>query len=517
MSPGAGRAQPRRDQRPELKVGEDARTRDGVGRLEAFRALQAERARNERALLRERSQTATYRRLSGRGWARSAERAGHIASTAHVQAVYPFVAQGGLGRAGVLVGRDMYGSGPFALDPWHLYSLGLLHDANMLVLGLKDHGKSSLLKTWCFRQRVFGRRIEVFERKGEYRKVIEAMGGVTLTLKPGVHLNPLERVGSPEARESLLQAVTATMLGRDLTPVEELGLSVALEVADQAHSEREVIIPDLVEELRDPSRALTDELNISEHDARMELRECMYALRNLSRGPVRDMFDGPTDAGREMWDNPAVAIDLSQIGRYAKGREETRALAIAVICSTAFLDARRQERHERARRYGGELDKTVRANDEAWRVMALPGSAEYYTAGMKLARDTGVQYILGLHRLSDLSAAGDAGSRMQRLAEGLASECAIRVVYRVAESEADVTGHAFELSSTERKLITKLPAYQALWRLGERSFRVAHLLAAEEWELVQTDEAMGHRAARGVGAAGGTAPETIAVGAGERS
>lgn len=491
--------------------------RGRVGRVEAFRAEHAEREHDQKVLQRERSQPASWRKLSGRGWVRSAERAGHIASTAHVQAVYPFVAQGGLGRAGVLVGRDVYGSGPFALDPWHLYSLGLLHDANMLVLGLKDHGKSSLLKTWCFRQRVFGRRIEVFERKGEYRKAIEAMGGVTLTLKPGVHLNPLERVGSPEARESLLQAVTATMLGRELTPAEELGLSVALEVSDRAHSEREVVIPDLVEELRDPSRALTDELNVSEDDARMELRECMYALRNLSRGPVRDMFDAPTDAGRRVWDNEAVAIDISQIGRYAKGREENRALAIALICSTAFLDARREERHERARRTGGEIDKTVRVNDEAWRVLAVPGSAEYYTAGLKLARDTGVQYCLGLHRLSDLSAVGDAGSRVQRLAEGLAAECAIRVVYRVAESEADVTAHAFELSSTERSLITKLPAYQALWRLGERSFRVAHLLAAEEWQLVQTDEAMGRRTARGVGATRGTAPESIPVGAGGRS
>lgn len=201
------------------------------GGLAAFCAAQAERAHDERVLVRDSSQQPSWRRLSGRGWVRAGERAGHIASTAHVQAVYPFVAQGGLGRAGVLVGRDVYGSGPFAVDPWHLYSLGLLHDANMLVLGLKDHGKSSLLKTWCFRQRVFDRRIEVFERKGEYRKVIEAMGGPTLTLKPGVHLNPIERVGSAEARESLLQAVASTMLGRELRPVEELGLSVALRSA----------------------------------------------------------------------------------------------------------------------------------------------------------------------------------------------------------------------------------------------------------------------------------------------
>ena len=174
-------------------------------------------------------------------------------------------------------------------------------------------------------------------------------------------------------------------------------------------------------------------------------------------------------------------------------------MAIALICATAFLDAKRQHRHQQAQDAGTEADKTVRVNDEAWRALAVPGAAEYYTSALKLARDTGVQYSLALHRLSDLSATGDAGSRTQQLAEGLAQECAIRVIYRQAEREAPLTAASLELTSTERALITRLPAYQALWRLGDRSFRVAHLLAQVEWELVQTDDAMGIRPARGIG------------------
>ena len=34
---------------------------------------------------------------------------GHRATTAHIQAAYPFVAEGGLGGRGVYVGRDVYG------------------------------------------------------------------------------------------------------------------------------------------------------------------------------------------------------------------------------------------------------------------------------------------------------------------------------------------------------------------------------------------------------------------------
>ena len=136
------------------------------------------------------------------GRSRPAERPGHIATTAHVQAAYPFVAEAGLGTRGVLIGRDVYG-GPFVIDPWLLYQEGRLHDPNLLILGRQDFGKSTLVKTLCFRQRLFGRRVEVTDPKGEYDRLIEALGGVVLRLEPGgeIQLNPLERIGSAEQRQ----------------------------------------------------------------------------------------------------------------------------------------------------------------------------------------------------------------------------------------------------------------------------------------------------------------------------
>ncbi|MGZ4331028.1 MAG: hypothetical protein ACXVH3_26675 [Solirubrobacteraceae bacterium] len=369
-----------------------------------------ERAGREKSFVRERSQPPTWRRMAPGGLVRPGERPGHLASTAHIQAAYPFVAQASLGNRGVVVGRNVYG-GVFALDPWELYVAGLLQDPNMLVLGLKGYGKSALCKTWVFRQRVFGRRIEVIERKGEYGPMVEAMGGVTLCLEPGVKLNPLERVGTRESRESLLRAVTRALLGRELSPAERVALSAALGTVDARYSEREVVIPDVVAELREPSAELALELNITQQQARDELRECMLALRDLSTGPLRGMFDGPTNAGHGVWNRPALAIDISQIARHAHGADENTALAIALICSTAFLDGQRHARDRHARETGGEREKTVRVNDEAWRALAVPGAAEYYSSALKLSRDTGVQYVIALHRLSDLSATGDAGSR----------------------------------------------------------------------------------------------------------
>ena len=71
----------------------------------------------------------------------------HRATTAHVQAAYPFMAEPGLGGRGVYIGRDLTG-GSFVFDPWELYAAGVLTGPNMLVIGQLGLGKSALVKTY---------------------------------------------------------------------------------------------------------------------------------------------------------------------------------------------------------------------------------------------------------------------------------------------------------------------------------------------------------------------------------
>ena len=107
-------------------------------RSRAQRAADAERRARARGLRRDRSQRPIAR--LGR-CALPGERPGHQATTAHFQAVYPAVAEAGLGARGVYIGRDMHG-GSFVYDPWVLYARGVLNDANTLVIGRPDFGKS---------------------------------------------------------------------------------------------------------------------------------------------------------------------------------------------------------------------------------------------------------------------------------------------------------------------------------------------------------------------------------------
>ena len=54
------------------------------------------------------------------------------------------------------------------------------------MIGLPDFGKSSLSKTWLFRSRVFGRRGEIVDLKGEYSELVQALGGIVLRSRPAV-------------------------------------------------------------------------------------------------------------------------------------------------------------------------------------------------------------------------------------------------------------------------------------------------------------------------------------------
>ena len=59
----------------------------------------------------------------------------------------------------------------------------------------------------------------------------------------------------------------------------------------------------------------------------------------LCHGPLRGMFDAPTSTGEEVWDAPVICLDISRCA--AASSASDLALAITMVCATAFLDARR--------------------------------------------------------------------------------------------------------------------------------------------------------------------------------
>jgi len=408
---------------------------------------------------------------------RAAERPGHRCTTRHAQAIYPFLAAGGLGGRGVFVGRDS-GGAAFCFDPWSLYREGVLDDPNMIVLGTLGQGKSALVKTLVWRMLLFGRRAFVLDVKREYGPLCEAVGVPPISLVPGgsVRLNPLASRPEEHAQLELLRAITVTALAGPLTQLEAGALREALRVV-RTRGHREPTLPEVAGALFAPTTEMAERLRTSPEALAADCRRAALALQDLCEGPLRGMFDGPTTPGLEL-DARLVVLDLHAV-------RDSPAVGILMACATAWISALLARTAERPGR-----DRLVNVADESWKIVQHTGLGEWFQSNFKLARQFGVMNLVVLHKLADLQGAGDAGSRAARIAEGLVADASTRVVYRQDESQVETTRALLGLSHSEGRLISMLGTGRALWRVGSRSFVVAHQRSAIEAGLSDTDAGM---------------------------
>src|SRR5271154_6891512 len=165
----------------------------------------------------------------------------HQVTTRNLGAAYPFIAEAGLGRRGVVIGDDLLG-GSFVFDPFELYAAGVVSNPNMVVFGQIGRGKSAFVKSFLWRQAVFGRKAWVVDPKGEYGDLAAAWGVRPVALRPGgtIRLNPLDAgpelvghdIGGPGStarrQTELLASLACACLGRNLLPRERAALQVAL-------------------------------------------------------------------------------------------------------------------------------------------------------------------------------------------------------------------------------------------------------------------------------------------------
>ena len=436
----------------------------------------------------------------------------HQVTTRHLGAAYPLVAESGLGHRGVLVGRDLLG-GSFVHDPFELYAQGVVSNPNMIVFGQIGRGKSAFVKTYLWRQAVFGRRAWVVDPKGEYGTLARAWGVQPVALRPGgrVRLNPLDpgprdedsttsrRQGSssvvPEAdrrQVELLCSLAASCLGRPLAPRERAALELAL--AEVGAQYRVVTLPAVVEALLEPTDLAAERVRTSRSNLLEDGRDVALELRRLVHGDLRGMFDGPTSPGLDL-SGPLVVLDLSALYNSA-------ALGILMVCATAWLQAAlaRGGAHpseSRSPGWGSEgtdrVGRVLLVVDEAWAILANLGVARWLQASWKLSRAYGVANVAVVHRLSDLTSVGAAGSEQVGLAQGLLADSETRVIYAQSPGEVTAASELLSLSPTEAELLPQLRKGVALWKVGQRSFLVQHLLGAHERALVDTDVAMASR------------------------
>ncbi|SFS16501.1 hypothetical protein SAMN04487846_3319 [Microbacterium sp. cf046] len=407
----------------------------------------------------------------------------HQDTSATLAGHYPFLAEAGLGPAGVFVGQDLYSGGSFVYDPWVLYQRGLITAPNVVLAGIVGSGKSSLAKSLYSRSLPFGRRVYVpGDPKGEHTAVAEAVGGRAIILGHGLRnrLNPLDEGHRASAlsdsewtaqvaarRRDLIGALAETVLERSLTPLEHTAIDLAL--TDAVRSADVPILPMVVERILSPSDADDRARRLAE-DGRL----VGHALRRLVAGDLAGLFDGPSTVRFDP-SLPMVSLDLSRVA------ENSTLISVLMTCSSAWMEA------ALADPAGGQRWVIY---DEAWRLMAYPALLRRMDAQWRLARHFGIANMLIFHKLSDLDNVGDSGSAMRALASSLLANAETRIVYRQEPDQLGSTATALGLTRTEMNLLPALGTGQGLWRVKDRSFVVQHQLHPEELAIFDTTARM---------------------------
>jgi hypothetical protein len=471
--------QRRRDRRAARRAAAHVHAVDAAARTAAARAVAgAEGA--ERA-------ATTYLPRSGepgqaalRAW-RPFRLPAHQDTSATLAGAYPFLAEGGLGGAGVFVGQDLYSGGSFVYDPWVLYQRGLITAPNVVLAGIVGAGKSSLAKALYTRSIGFGRRVYVpGDPKGEHTPVARAVGGQAVVLGHGLpnRLNPLDAGHRPSGvsdtqwasmvtarRRDLIGALAETVLGRPLGPVEHTAVDIALAAAVASASVP--ILPMVVERLLTPDAGGDPRLG-------EDGRPVGHALRRLVAGDLAGIFDGPSTVTFDP-SLPMVSLDLSQVA------ENNDLISVLMTCSSAWMESALLDPA------GGQRWVIY---DEAWQLMQHPALLRRMDAHWRLARHYGIANMLIFHKLTDLDNVGDAGTAAHALAASLLANAETRIIYRQESDQLGGTAATLNLTGTEQKMLPQLGTGQGLWRIKDRSFIVQHQLHPNELAVFDTTARM---------------------------
>lgn len=412
----------------------------------------------------------------------------HRSTTAHACTVYPWGVHSTLGHKGVYLGQDFLGGGgAFCFDPFEAYAQFSTSDAasntNMMILGQPGQGKSSVIKTLLSRTAgVYGkdRFIAVVDVKPEYGPLAEVLNIPVVKLSPGgsVRVNPLEVRGRDESRTvrqvQMMQALTQTMLARDLNPVEDMALWSCIESLGKLR--RQPTLADLVEVLRNPPVSVATSLRMAQHDVLEVCRDLTLAVESLVSRQLAGMFDGESTVSIDP-DGPGVIIDISAVAH------DQRALPLVMVAATAWLQELLTQPTQA---------KKIQVLDEAWKMVAFEATARYLQSCWKLGRTMGIANVAILHKPGDLGSQSADGSSASKIAQGLIADTSIRISFRQSPKDLSAYGDLFGWNETEQAEISELLRGQSLWKIGEKSVLLHHHLPASgpERDLCDTDQAL---------------------------
>jgi hypothetical protein len=233
--------------------------------------------------------------------------------------------------------------------------------------------------------------------------------------------------------------------------------------------------------LRDPSDELAQACRYESPRAMTDAtRQVTSALGAMVRGALAGLFDEPTNIAID-WAAPIQSLSLGRLvplGDQALGT----ALACLNSWSRAMTDSRRSGEH------------TVVVRDEVWRQMRLGvGAVQSLDADLRLSRSDACIQMVVAHKPSDMLSVGDTGSMAANIAKDLMNLCDTKVLLGQDRNVAQELQGLLGLSEMESEDVSgwaRQRRGRAIWRVGERSYRVQTVRGPVEAKLFDTNDSL---------------------------
>lgn len=417
----------------------------------------------------------------------------HQTTSQNLAGIYPFVADAGLGHKGPILGVDLNADTLWHFSPWDLYmdeSRRSIQSNNVLVLGAYRAGKSGTIKMLTSRSIPFGRQIAVpSDSKGEWVALAEAIPGGQV-LEPGLNqiMNPLDRgprrAGiSDEVHERMVLArrqtvlnslVEATIRGETpMNPMERGVLNWALNASIE-HTQDNPTLTSIYNMLTtlDPNAS-------AESGRRHKYSERAIAiLERFVVGDLSGLFEKESSVKFDA-EAPIVVVNTAEL--FARGELIAQ---LTSVCTNAWIQAVISDKAAKRTWY------LIR--EEGWRDMTSVESLSTLQQWLKLSRHYGVANILILHKVSDLDAVGEEGSKERGLAYSIMADIENKFVFRVNAQEEDNLVKYLKLPPAHARDARTLRQGVFLAYVGLYSYAVDAFATSTQWEfeLFNTDDAV---------------------------
>lgn len=366
--------------------------------------------------------------------------------------------------SGIYFGRNENGS-PVFLDLF--IGQPRLYGHHMLVIGMTRSGKSYCCKGITARSVASGIQTVIVDPEGEYRKLVEELGGVHVKLHSNMPcmFNPfdiepsyedgvgwyIDIAGKTDDIVSLIATILETQTGEKMSAEERAvaGEAVRAEYVSRGITEDpESIFQAGGRQTEDGAlvgktyKEMPTLSSYAERLKEMGAERLSKILLPFLKGGPQGFFDGQS-VGR-FYDSPIICFDISSLTN-----EFTRMYAMYVLLSWIW---EKFVKHNRER-------KRVLV-DEAWLMMRHKDTAEFMS---QLAR-RGAKYNTSLMAASQ-------SFREFTSEEGMAfmAQCDTKFFLRMRETDAPVLGKIFNLSPELVERLTTFQRGQGILRAGNES------------------------------------------------